>query len=165
MANSDRLSKPLSQPASGSQQKPNMKKIANIVESINDYFYAIDKNWNINYANKRVADDFGLKIDELIGKNFWNMFPRFLGTEVERNFCAAMAHKEIRRFEWKALYSKGFREFTVFPSHEGITVYGKDITDRKKTEEALRQNEELFAKAFYSSPVALFILGFQTAVY
>ena len=52
-----------------------------------------------------------------------------------------MSQRKVKHFEWKTLYAQGIREFTVFPSAEGITIYGKDITERKKAEEALRENE------------------------
>jgi signal transduction histidine kinase len=50
-----------------------------------------------------------------------------------------MEKKEIRQFEWKTIYALGrpYREFTVFSSADGITVYGADISQRKKAENAL----------------------------
>lgn len=81
-----------------------------------------------------------------------------MGTEVERNYREAMVKREIRRFEWQTLYAPAqYREFTVFPSAEGITVYGVNISERKKAQEARRQSEELFYKAFHGNPAALLI--------
>ncbi len=54
-----------------------------------------------------------------------------------------MSKREVRRFEWETIYANtGFRQFTVFPSAEGITVYGIDITERKR----LQQKLEAYAK-------------------
>jgi PAS domain S-box-containing protein len=128
-------------------QKPkrSKEKIANeILESIGDYVSAFDRNWNVIYINKATANDFGFKPEELLGKNFWKTFPKFSGTALEKNYREAMAKREIRRFEWKTIYAgTGYKEFTVFPSPEGITVYGHDITERKKAEEELYKNREL----------------------
>jgi PAS domain S-box-containing protein len=114
---------------------------ADILESTNDYVSSFDKNWNFIYINKTTAKYFGFEPEELIGKNFWKTFPHFVGTAVEKNYLEAMEKREIRRFEWKTIYANtGFREFTVFPSAEGIMVYGVDITERKQLEQKLEEH-------------------------
>lgn len=116
------------------------RQLLDILDSIHAYFYSLDTNWNFLYISKCMADDFNLQPDDLIGKNFWNTFPRFLGTAVEKNFRETMETKEIRHFEWQTIYVKEhpYREFTVFPSADGITIYGADITKRKNAEDALK---------------------------
>jgi len=123
------------------------ERIADILGSIDDYVYSLDQNWNIIYISSKAAKDLRFNAEELVGKNFWQTFPAFLGTAVETNFREAMAKKAIRRFEWKTVFVEGCAEFAVFPSVEGITVYGKDITERKKTEEELRKSETKFRTA------------------
>ena len=128
-------------------QKPKRSKqriAADILESIEDYVSSFDYNWNFIYINKTTAHDFGFEPHELMGRNFWKTFPKFVGTTLERNYRDAMVKREIRRFEWKTIYADtGFKEFTVFPSAEGITVYSRDVTERKKAEEELYRNREL----------------------
>ena len=110
------------------------QQIADILESIDDYVYSLDRNWNVIYIGSKAAKDLRFNAKELVGKNFWQTFPSFLGTTVETNFREAMAKRAIRRFEWKTEFVEGFVDFAVFPSVEGITVYGKDITERKQME-------------------------------
>lgn len=121
-------------PKSASTKKRGKLQIAaDILESIDDYISAFDRNWNFIYLNRTTAQSFGYAApQDLIGKNIWTIFPNFVGTELERNYREAMEKRVVRRFEWETIYAKsGYREFTVFPSVEGITVYGVDITDRK----------------------------------
>jgi PAS domain S-box-containing protein len=117
------------------------QQIADILGSIDDYVYSLDKNWNVIYISNKAANDLRFKAKELIGKNFWQTFPAFVGTAVETNFRESMAKRAIRRFEWKTVFVEGCAEFAVFPSVEGITVYGKDIAERKKAEEELRRQQ------------------------
>lgn len=117
-----------------------LRLAADILESIDDYVSAFDRNWNISYINKTTSKWFGAEPKELIGKNFWKTFPNFVGTAVEKNYREAMTKREIRRFEWQTIYAKtGTREFTVFPSAGGITVYGVDITERKQLQMKLQE--------------------------
>jgi Signal transduction histidine kinase len=115
------------------------KQLLDILDSIHAYFYSLDTNWNFLYVSKCMADDFDLKPEQLLGRNFWGTFPRFLGTAVEKNFRETMEKRETHHFEWQTIYAKGhpYREFTVFPSADGITIYGADISQRKKAEDAL----------------------------
>lgn len=117
-----------------------LRLAADILESIDDYVSAFDRNWTITYINKTTAKFFGVEPDKLIGKNFWETFPNFVGTDVEKNYREAMDNREIRRFEWETIYANtGVREFTVFPSIEGVTVYGVDITERKQLQQKLEE--------------------------
>jgi len=66
------------------QEKRSLQRIAaDILESIDDYISAFDRNWNIIYINKTTAKDFGCKPEGLMGKNFWKTFPHFIGSAVE----------------------------------------------------------------------------------
>jgi PAS domain S-box-containing protein len=127
--------------------KQSKQRLQDVLESISDDLYSLDADWNFIYVNKRLAKDWGYEPEELIGKNFWKVFPRFIGAAVEKNFYEAMQKRETRYFEWNPLYTVGFREITVFPSAEGITVYGKNITERKqlqiKLEEYAKDLEKL----------------------
>ena len=137
------------------------QRIADILESIADYVYALDRNWNFIYVNKLAANHWHYKPEELNGKNYWQTFPKFVGTEVEKNFHEAMSKREIKRFEWKTLYATGFREFTVFPSAEGITIHGKDITKRKMAEQDLKESEEKYRTLFEQAGDYILILETQ----
>jgi PAS domain S-box-containing protein len=122
------------------------QRVADILESITDYVYAFDKDWNFVYVNNTAANAWGYEPNDLNGKNFWQTFPRFNGTEVEKNFRYSMSQRKVKHFEWKTLYAQGIREFAVFPSAEGITIYGKDITERKRAEEKLVEYRENLEK-------------------
>jgi PAS domain S-box-containing protein len=117
-----------------------LRMAADILESIDDYVSAFDKDWKFVYVNKTTANAFGLEPKELIGKNLWETFPNFVGTIIETNYRDAMTKREVKRFEWETIYARtGFREFTVFPSAGGITVYGVDITERKQLQQRLQE--------------------------
>jgi PAS domain S-box-containing protein len=133
------------------------QRMHDILESIDDDVYSLDRDWCFIYINHFAADDLGYEPSQLIGKNLWTVLPKLVGTELERNFRESMEKREVRRFEWDAIYAKGLRDVSVFPSAEGITVHAKNVTQRKNAEAALMQSEERFAKVFHSSPAAFFI--------
>jgi len=56
-----------------------------ILDSIRDAFFAIDKDWWITLINRRAAQNGGYEPDELTGRNIWEAFPKLLGTQIEPN--------------------------------------------------------------------------------
>ncbi|MGB9980403.1 PAS domain S-box protein [Methanobacterium sp.] len=120
------------------QAEESLKKseqiLTDTIASITDYIYSIDQDWRFIYINEISAKKLGYKSTELIGKNIWKISPIAAGTIVEKEFRKAMYKREVRSFEWKNKYTGLYREFTVYPSIEGITVYSKDITEHKKAE-------------------------------
>jgi len=110
-------------------------KISEILASIQDDFYVIDHDWNFVYVSKSFASKIGKEPKDLVGNNFWEMFPKHLGTILEENYRATMDKREIRRFELPGQYTDGWYRMTVFPSAEGITLIGTDITELKNAEE------------------------------
>src|SRR5690606_1802196 len=51
-----------------------LKEKSHILESIGDAFFAVDKNWTVNYWNKRAEIILGIKREEILGKNLWTVF-------------------------------------------------------------------------------------------
>ncbi len=135
------------------------QKISEILNSIQDDFYVLDHNWNFVHVSKQFASRINKVPKDFVGQNIWKMFPKHIGTPFEENFKAALAEREIRRFETYGKYTDKWFNMTVFPSSEGITVIGTDITQRKQAEEKIestlnrlkQSNKELEQFAYITS--------------
>lgn len=119
-----------------------------ILGSIQDVFLVLDHNWNFVYCNSKFASKIGKEPREFIGKNIWNIFPKHIGSIFEENVRQAMDKMEIRRFDIGGIYTDAYYRMAVFPSDEGITVLGIDITVQKRAEEALYKSEEKYRTLF-----------------
>ncbi|MCY2687644.1 PAS domain-containing protein [Salinimicrobium sp. TH3] len=126
-------------------EKAYQEKI-DILESIGDAFYNVNKDWIVTYWNKEAEKLLGRKRDTIIGKNLWDEYPDAIETEFYRQFHKAMETQKNLTFEEFYLKLNVWLEVTVYPSTKGLSVYFKDITLRKESEIHLSQSNERFEK-------------------
>jgi PAS domain S-box-containing protein len=113
------------------------KKTNDILEGIGDGFFALDSNLNFTYANKLIAKIYGFEPKNLIGRNLWEFFPVERGSIFEKNYREVLRTKVPKRFDYKSRIVKGWFEYNVFPTADGILIFVRDITDRKELQEKL----------------------------
>jgi PAS domain S-box-containing protein len=118
------------------------QRLAEVLDSIEDDFYALDRDWRFTFASEHFTSRIGKRPEDFLGHNIWEMFPKHLGTVYEENLRAAMDKRETRRFEIGGKYTEAWYRMTASPSAEGITVLGTEITENKKIEEALREADQ-----------------------
>ena len=105
-----------------------------ILESIDDAFFAIDKNWVVTYWNNMAEKLFRTPKIKILNQNFLETFPHIVESEWYLKYCEVINTGRASRFEHIGLAFDGWLETSVYPAENGLTVYIKDITDRKKAE-------------------------------
>lgn len=118
----------------------------NILESIGDAFFTVDKDWVLTYLNKETEKVLHRKRDTLIGKNLWDEYPDAIETDFYRQYHKAAKTQENLTFEEFYPALKVWLEVTVYPSSTGLSVYFKDITRRKESDLRLLHSNERFEK-------------------
>ncbi len=114
----------------------------NILESIGDSFFAVDKNWVLTYWNHIAESVLGKKKEDIVGKNLWAEYPDAINTEFYTKYHYAMETMETQSFEAYYDNRNQWVEVTAYPSEDGLSVYFKDITQRKKANEEIAKSEE-----------------------
>lgn len=121
------------------QLQQSYQRLNEILASIQDDFYVLNRDWVFVFASRTFTSKIGKDPEDFVGNNIWEMFPKHVGGALYENFHIAMEKREIRRFEIPGKYTDAWYRMTAFPSSEGITVLGTDITERKRAEQALAQ--------------------------
>lgn len=116
--------------------------VIHILERITDGFIALDNQWRFTYINAHAEPLFlGPRRSEMIGKSIWEIFPHQVGGTVYQHYHAARTTGQAVHFEeWFG--PNLCTEQHAYPSEDGLSIYMRDITERKKAEEILRVNEE-----------------------
>ncbi|MCF2502595.1 PAS domain S-box protein [Dyadobacter sp. CY107] len=118
----------------------------NILESIGDAFFTVNKDWVLTYLNKETEKVLHRKRETLIGKNLWDEYPDAIDTDFYRQYHKAVETQENLTFEEFYPALKVWLEVTVYPSNTGLSVYFKDITQRKESDIHLLRSNERFEK-------------------
>ncbi|WP_163381276.1 PAS domain S-box protein [Cyclobacterium sp. SYSU L10401] len=118
----------------------------NILESIGDAFFSVNKDWSVTYWNKEAEKFLGRKREEMIGKNLWEEYADAIDSDFYRQYHKAMETGETVNFEESYPTLKKWFEVSAYPSKEGLSVYFKDITLRKEADIRLQRAKERFEK-------------------
>lgn len=112
-------------------------ELENMLDSITDGFYALNKNWEVTFINKAAERALSCSKEDVMGKNLWEFFPQ----SREGRFCAeyerAMTERVSVHFEELYAPLGVWGSMNVYPTKEGIAVYFVDITEQKKIQEKI----------------------------
>ncbi|MDX2046002.1 MAG: PAS domain-containing protein, partial [Chitinophagaceae bacterium] len=93
---------------------------------------ALDKNWCYTYMNKKAGELTGRDPDKMIGKNIWTELPESAGQPFQKAYERAMAEQKYTYFEEYFPPFDQWFENHVYPSPEGLSVFFRDITKKKR---------------------------------
>jgi PAS domain S-box-containing protein len=124
------------------QERGARERTTDILESISDAFYAVDRGWRFTYVNNKAEEMWGRSREELLGENLWEVFPQEVDSESYRQIGRAMERRVTAEFEALSPGLDAWVEGRAYPSREGLSVYFRDVTERKRGEESLRRVTE-----------------------
>lgn len=119
--------------------------ITNILDSMEDSFFAVDDQWRYTYTNREHETAHGLKREEILGKCIWDVHPYEVGSKFYEEYHIAMADQVPRHFECCGLtvHKNDCLEVHVYPSKSGLLVYYRNITEKKVYEHELARLDRL----------------------
>ena len=117
------------------------------------------------YMNPAKAQMYGYEVEELLGKSWKELYGAGQRSEIETNHFPVLMREGMWKGELKGKKKNG-KQFDVHVSltflktakgePEGLLCTCRDITEEKRVEHALRDNESKFRDLYESAPVAYF---------
>jgi len=122
------------------------------LSSISDFAYIFDRDGRFIYVNRALLELWGLKLEEAIGKNFFDLkYPAELAERLQRQIQQVFDTKKglIDETPYTSpTGAGGYYEYIfrpVFDRRENVEAVAgstRDITEHKRTENQLRLSEE-----------------------
>ncbi len=112
-----------------------------ILDRITDGFFAVDREWRIVYANRRSAELVPVP-EARPNAILWDVRPGPEECELARGYVRAVETGEPQHFEGFYAPHDLWYEVHAYPSEEGLSVYFRDITERREIEEVLHEQQE-----------------------
>ncbi|HEX2741551.1 MAG TPA: PAS domain S-box protein, partial [Rubrobacter sp.] len=119
------------------QEQAARERATDILESISDAFYAVDEEWRFTYVNGKAEDLWGRPREELLGKKIWDEFPEAPGSEFHEQVRRAAEERVTTAFETPSPVRGTWIAGRIYPTRAGLSVYFRDVTERRRTEEGL----------------------------
>ncbi len=113
---------------------------APIVDRVTDAFFALDTGFRFTYLNERAETLLKRDRGELIGRVMWDEFPQTVETQFPEGFHRAMDEQVPVSFEIYHTHLETWFEATASPSTTGLSVYMRDVSERRAQETTLAQH-------------------------
>ena len=145
------------------QSEADARKLAAIVESSDDGIVSKDLNGIVTSWNHSAERMFGYKAEEIVGRSIRIIIPPELQDDEARILEKIRRGERIEHFETVRLTKDGRRidvSLTISPVRDSSgRVFGaakimRDITERRRTEEALRRSDKLAATGQFAAVLA-----------
>ena len=156
------------------QAEQSLRDQAHMLDQVSDAIISVDGENRIKSWNAAAETLYGWQAHEVLGKRMAEVLPTtYLDSDLERSRAIL-----IRESQWQGEVLQPHRDgstCTIMSSvrllrdAEGKPVgaigVNRDIADRKRAEQALRQSDERFVKAFRTSPSAMLITRARDGVF
>ena len=129
------------------------KRISNILESFTDGYFEVDLHWTVIYWNAAAEQLLSMPRQQILGNNLWEVYREAIPLKFFTEYHRSVGENVAVRFEEYFPLMGLWFEVAAFPSGDGLSVYFKDITDRKKMVAQLEAEKLKYLTLFNRSPI------------
>ena len=145
--------------ASADRYKQAQDDVIDVLESMSDAFFSIDKDWKITQVNAHHEKVTQIKREDQIGKSFLDLYfsdPVHKESKYLQAYSKAMNERVHVHFEDYYEPLKIWTEVRVYPKSDGgLAIFFTDISERKESDRQLKYERHKLEMIFQGAPAAM----------
>lgn len=136
-------------------------RIEYALDSMTDAFVLLDRDYRIVYVNPATERVTRIRGGDLLGHSHWDVFPSFVGSEVERRYRDAMRTGESQHFKHR--YAADGRDLWLdihaYPGEAGLAIYCQDVTENQRKLVESERIDRAYQVALSNIPDLVYVFG------
>ena len=128
------------------ERKQQERKREQIISRVTDAIVEVDADWRFTLVNEQAEELYDTEADELLGRNFWDVFSEARGTRFEDEYRAVMETREPTSLVEYYAGLDGWFDVQVYPTDDGgVAFYFREVTERQRQQ---RRFEAVFDNTY-----------------
>ncbi len=131
-----------------------------VLRAIPDLIFRFDKNYQFTYIRANDQSLLAAPAQSVIGKPFESFIPTPVADLAKQKIDDTIRDKNLSQLEYSLDVPNGKKHFEMrivpFDKDEVLAIV-RDVTERKKVEDALKTSERKFRELFELAPVGIFL--------
>ena len=130
------------------------EQIGNILESINDGFFAFDREWVCTYVNEKAVALTQVPREQLLGKKLRELVPNAVSSRERAELHRASTENVPVQFEHYYEPLNAWFEVSAYPGRDGIALFLRDVSEKKRFQERFQQTQKLESLGLLAGGIA-----------
>lgn len=125
--------------------RKSLDQLVSTLESMGDAFFSLDSDWKITRVNSNQERLSNTRREDTLGRVFWDVFPTARKSKYWPEYHRVMKERVPARFEEYYEPLKLWTQVDAYPVQDGgISVFFRDVTETKTSEQRLEEANEQF---------------------
>lgn len=118
------------------------KEITDILDSISDGFYTVNREWVITYVNAAFEEMFRKKKEQVTGQSLWECFPLFKDSPLHDEVRRVMEEGNVYQTILQSVTIGKWLSVSVYPVKDGVAIYLQNINEELQLKQKLMNNDK-----------------------